>query len=61
MPFVKQTGEIAVDFIKEKYKDEKIGLESFSLRLKFRKPQQRGSTASLAALDEGGVNGETCF
>ena len=42
--FCKQTGEI---LLRKNMGMKKSSWESFSLRLKFRKPQQRGSTASL--------------
>ena len=56
--FCKQTGEIAVDFIKEKYGDEKIELGILQFKTQIPETSAERVNGFLAALDEGGVNYE---
>lgn len=56
--FCKQTGEIAVDFIKEKYGDEKVELGILQFKTQIPETSAERVNGFLAALDEGGVNYE---
>ncbi len=56
--FCKQTGEMAVEFIKENYGDETVKLGILQLKTQIPEISAQRVNGFLAALDEGGINYE---